>query len=84
MTEKINTPDNKFVVCVFIAGVILLALLVGNAIGIAVSASYYDIAGFGDFYDAMGGWEAVARLVISLVLIVYSVQQMKKLKRYLY
>jgi len=54
---------------------------VGNAIGIALSSSHYDIAGFGDFYNAMGGWEALARLIISLVLITYSIQQIKKLKK---
>ena len=80
MSEKRQKADNKFVVCVFIAGIFLLALLAGNAIGIAVSTSYYDITGFGDFYNAMGGWEAIARLAISLVLIVYSVRQMMKLK----
>jgi len=77
LPEKSQKADNKFVICVFIAGIFLLALLMGNAIGIAVSTSYYDIAGFGDFYNAMGGWEAIARFVISSVLIVYSVRQMK-------
>ena len=77
MSDKSQKADNKFVVCVFIAGIFLLALLVGNVIGIAVSTSYYDIAGFGDFYNAMGGWDAIARFVISLVLIVYSVRQMR-------
>jgi len=80
LSDKSQKADNKFVVCVFIAGIFLLAFPVGNAIGLAVSASYYDLADFGDFYNAMGGWEAIARFVISLVLIVYSVRQMKKLK----
>ena len=74
---KNQKADNNFVVIVFIAGIFLLGLFAGNAIGIAVSLPQYDIAGFGDFYNAMGGWEAIARLIISLVLIVYSVRQMK-------
>jgi len=70
--------DKNFVVATLISGIFLLALLVGNAIGIAVSTSYYDITGIWDFYNVMGGWEAIAKLVISLVLIVYSVRQMRK------
>ena len=78
MAEKNQKANNNFAVLVFIAGVFLLALLVGNAIGIAVSPE--DVVSFGDFYNAMGGWEAVARFVIGLVLIIYSVRQMKRLK----
>ena len=70
--------NNNFAVLVFIAGIFLLALLVGNAIGSAIS--HDDVASFGDFYNAMGGWEAIARFVIGLVLIIYSVRQMKRLK----
>ena len=56
----------------------MLALLVGNAIGLAVS--HDDVASFGDFYNAMGGWEAIARFVIGLVLIIYSIRQMNRIK----
>jgi len=78
MADKNQKADNNFVVVVFIAGIFLLGTFVGNVIWNAVSLLRYDIAGFGDFYNAMGGWEAIARLIVSLVLIVYSLRQMKK------
>jgi len=78
MAAKNQKENNNFAVLVFIAGVFLLALLVGNAIGLAVS--HDDVASFGDFYNAMGGWEAIARFVIGLVLIIYSIRQMNRIK----
>jgi len=78
MAEKNQKANNSFSVLVFIAGIFLLALLFGNAIGIAVS--HNDVASFGDFYNAMGGWEAIARFVIGLVLVIYSARQMKRFK----
>jgi len=78
MAEKNHKANNNFTVLVLISGIFLLALLIGNAIGI--SASHDDVASFGDFYNAMGGWEAIAIFVIGFVLIIYSVRQMKRLK----
>jgi len=78
MDGKNRQADNKFMVVTLVAGIFLIALLVGNAIGIAVSRA--NIANIRDFYYAMGGWEAIARLSISLVLIIYSIRKIKKLK----
>ena len=69
--QQTTNAINVLRLIALLGGIWLLGMLIGNAIAIFVSPNNdYIIESFGDFYSAMGGFEAVGNLILSIILLV--------------